>query len=91
MRPSPPRLPPRGQGLEGPPDMTHPNYYSDRRWCGACRDYVAYLLSPSDAWCTRCGRPVALFSDEDRSAFDQAVRGERRPFDGDGPAEREYA
>ncbi len=49
------------------------DFYADRRWCRNCRAYVPYLLSPNEAWCTRCGSPVALFSEEDRAQFERGL------------------
>ena len=53
------------------------DYENDRRWCAACAAYVPYLLSPSNAWCTRCGRPVTLFSDPDQARFERSLAVER--------------
>lgn len=59
------------------------DYYEDRRWCPKCTRYVAYLLSPHDAWCVSCGAKVRLFSDTESREFHHSLRSPalRREFE----------
>ena len=35
------------------PEM--PDYFSDRKYCGNCKDYVLYLTSLDKTYCVQCG------------------------------------
>lgn len=70
--------------------MRSSDFYDDRRWCAACRAYVPYLLSPSSSWCTRCGRAVGLFSEDDRARFERELRTERTSAFELGPRDEGY-
>lgn len=61
--------------------METPDYYSDRKFCAHCNQYVAYLMSVERSYCAECGKEVRLFSKEDWSNFHQTMQ-ERRPKGG---------
>ena len=54
-----------------------PDFYSDRKFCPRCRDYVSYLQSVEHSYCVHCGEQVRLFSDQDWSSFHDDLK-ERR-------------
>jgi hypothetical protein len=41
--------------------FTHPDYYSDYRWCPSCRDYVHFLSALEESYCAQCGRKIRCF------------------------------
>jgi len=61
--------------------METPDYYSDRKFCSHCKEYVTYLMSVEHSYCARCGNQVRLFSKEDWSTFHEQMQ-ERRPKGG---------
>ena len=61
--------------------MEHADYYSDRKYCSKCDNYVAYLMSVEHSYCVECGSEVRLFSKEDWGEF-QRTMAERRPKGG---------
>jgi hypothetical protein len=58
--------------------METPDYYSDRKFCSHCNQYMPYLMSIDKSYCAECGNEVRLFSKEDWSSFHQQME-ERRP------------
>lgn len=61
--------------------MDHPDYYSDRKFCAQCNDYVAYLMSLDNSYCAECGGEVRLFSESDWQVFNESMQS-RRPKGG---------
>ena len=61
--------------------MDHPDYYSDRKFCGHCDAYVPYLMSVEHSYCVECGSEVRLFSERDWEAFNESMQA-RRPKGG---------
>jgi hypothetical protein len=61
--------------------MENPDYYSDRKFCTHCNDYVPYLMSLEHSYCASCGKEVRLFSKEDWGHFNRTME-ERRPKGG---------
>lgn len=61
--------------------MESTDYYSDRKFCAHCNQYVPYLMSVDKSYCASCGNEVRLFSKEDWSSFHQTIL-ERRPKGG---------
>jgi hypothetical protein len=57
------------------------DYYSDHKWCPACQEYVAYLMSIEHSYCTRCGTEVRLFSQKDWDSFHEGLQN-RKPKGG---------
>ena len=45
------------------------DYYNDTKYCPSCDQYVSYLRSIQDSYCTQCGSVVKLFSKEDWAEF----------------------
>ena len=54
------------------------DYYSDRKFCPACNQYVPYLMSLSTSFCAECGGEVRLFSKADWEAFAEKMEA-RKP------------
>jgi hypothetical protein len=71
--------------------MEHANYYSDRKFCHQCADYVPYLMSIDHSYCVHCGARVRLFSETDWQSFHQSMKDQRpkggRPRKADGKKE----
>ena len=61
--------------------MNPNDFYNDRKFCENCEDYVSYLQSTEHSYCIQCGSAVRLFSAEDWTAFNAALK-ERRPKGG---------
>jgi len=61
--------------------MDRMDYYSDRKFCTGCNEYVPYLMSVEHSYCAQCGQEVRLFSDADWAAFNEAMQA-RRPKGG---------
>ncbi len=61
--------------------MDIPDFYSDRKYCTHCRQYVPYLMSTEHSFCAHCGNEVRLFSDADWEAFNASIK-DRRPRGG---------
>jgi len=57
--------------------MDHLDYYSDRKFCAHCNDYVPYLMSVDQSFCVQCGGEVRLFSEEDWTTFNESIRAQR--------------
>jgi hypothetical protein len=53
------------------------DFYSDRKFCPQCQDYVSYLQSLEHSYCVKCGNQVRLFSEQDWSSFHDNLK-ERR-------------
>lgn len=49
--------------------MEPTNYYSEKKFCPRCDQYVRYLMSTDSSYCVDCGGKVQLFSKEDRKVF----------------------
>jgi len=54
--------------------MDNTDYYSDRKYCTNCREYVPYLQSMEHSYCAVCGSQVRLFSEEDWNAFTESLK-----------------
>ncbi|GAB4151615.1 MAG: hypothetical protein Fur0037_20330 [Planctomycetota bacterium] len=50
------------------------DYYTEKKWCEHCKDYVRYLMSVDHSFCTRCGGRVRLFSRDDAERFSENVK-----------------
>jgi len=61
--------------------MDNFDYYSDRKFCSHCNDYVSYLMSIDHSYCVGCGNEVRLFSKDDWTAFNESIQA-RRPKGG---------
>jgi predicted RNA-binding Zn-ribbon protein involved in translation (DUF1610 family) len=61
--------------------METTDYYSDRKFCTHCNQYVPYLMSVEHSYCANCGKEVRLFSQADWNVFNQTMQ-ERRPKGG---------
>ena len=57
--------------------MEHADYYSDRKFCPACTEYVPYLMSTEHSFCVHCGAQVRLFSEQDWETFSESVKSQR--------------
>ena len=60
---------------------TNLDYYSDRKYCPGCDEYVSYLMSVEHSYCVQCGGEVRLFSEADWTEFNEAMQA-RRPKGG---------
>jgi len=54
------------------------DFYSDKKWCASCADYVPYLMSIEHSYCVTCGAEVRLFSKEDWRTFSEGMES-RKP------------
>ena len=61
--------------------MDNLDYYSDKKFCSSCDEYVSYLMSVEHSYCVQCGEEVRLFSKEDWTEFHEAMQA-RRPKGG---------
>ena len=61
--------------------MNRFDYYSDRKYCPECDDYVSYLMSIEHSYCVQCGGEVRLFSKQDWENFHESLAA-RRPRGG---------
>lgn len=61
--------------------MDNSSFYDDHKFCPACEDYVAYLISMDDSYCVNCGGIVRLFSEDDWVDFNESLKS-RRPKGG---------
>ncbi len=61
--------------------MEQSDYYSDRKFCSQCDDYVPYLMSVDHSYCACCGQEVRLFSERDWETFNQGMEA-RKPKGG---------
>jgi hypothetical protein len=57
--------------------MENLDFYSDRKFCPQCNDYVHYLMSIEHSYCVGCGSEVRLFSENDWTAFNEALQAKR--------------
>ena len=57
--------------------MENLDYYSDRKFCPQCKDYVHYLMSIDQSYCVDCGSEVRLFSEDDWVAFNESIQSKR--------------
>lgn len=53
------------------------DYYSDLKYCDHCDKYVPYLMSVDHSYCAECGQRVRLFSKEDWSTFNEALKNQK--------------
>jgi len=67
--------------------MNPSDFYNDRKFCEHCQTYVAYLQSTEHSYCVQCGKAVRLFSEQDWTAFNEALK-ERRPKGGRPPRDK---
>jgi predicted amidophosphoribosyltransferase len=49
--------------------VDHLDFYTEKKYCPRCHDYVPYLASLTRSFCAMCGQPVNLFSKEDWQKF----------------------
>jgi hypothetical protein len=42
--------------------ISHGSFYEDARYCGHCKQFVPYLLSPGGVYCVLCDRELSLSS-----------------------------
>lgn len=61
--------------------MENSSFYDDHKFCPACEQYVAYLISTDCSYCVQCGGVVRLFSEDDWTAFNDSLKA-RRPKGG---------
>ena len=52
-------------------------FYSDRKYCDACKKYVSYLMSIDTSFCVECGGEVHLFSKDDWKSFNENLQARR--------------
>ena len=57
--------------------MENFDYYSDRKFCPTCNDYVPYLMSVEHSFCIECGGRVKLFSKDDWQSFHESLSAKR--------------
>ncbi len=57
--------------------MDNLDYYSDKKYCPTCDDYVSYLMSIEQSFCTHCGGEVRLFSKDDWEQFNDSMAAKR--------------
>jgi len=60
--------------------MDYGDFYSDRKFCPGCNDYVPYLMSLEHSYCVVCGETVKLFSEQDWDSFRDEIK--QRPKGG---------
>lgn len=53
--------------------VDHLDFYSEKKYCAHCQDYVPYLASLARSYCASCGEPVNLFSKEDWQKFRRRI------------------
>lgn len=61
--------------------MNDNSFYSDRKYCDHCNEYVSYLMSVESSYCIQCGNQVHLFSKTDWKSFNESLQ-ERKPKGG---------
>ena len=49
-------------------------FYSESKWCDACKTYVRFLMSVNHSYCVGCGGRVRLFSRDDGRSFSDTVQ-----------------
>lgn len=54
--------------------MSASEYYTEKKWCDHCKDYVRYLMSVEASYCAQCGNKVRMFSREDARKFSETVQ-----------------
>jgi len=68
------------------------NFYNDRKHCSHCDEYVTYLMSVDQSFCTQCGGEVQLLSQEDWENFNANLQSRRskggRPRKNKGAAKK---
>jgi len=50
------------------------DFYSDRKYCDHCDEYVSYLMSVDSSFCVQCGGRVHLFSKSDWETFNEGLQ-----------------
>lgn len=70
--------------------MESSDFYSDRKYCHTCGEYVHYLMSIEHSYCAQCGQRVRLFSEGDWQVFHEEIK-EQRPKGGRPRKNRESA
>ena len=53
------------------------DFYSEKKWCEKCQEYVRFLMSVDHSFCITCGTRVRLFSQKDWEAFHAAAEASR--------------
>ena len=53
------------------------DFYSDRKYCDSCQQYVNYLMSVDASFCVECGGEVHLFSKADWKNFNENLQARR--------------
>lgn len=56
------------------PHTTSTEFYTEQKWCEACKGYVRFLMSVNHSYCVDCGGKVTLFSKDDGSRFGETVQ-----------------
>ena len=57
--------------------MEPTDFYSDRKYCPDCKEYVHYLMSVERSYCIECGSRVRLFSKGDWEEFNESLSRQR--------------
>jgi len=60
-----------------PARAANTEFYTETKWCEACRRYVGFLMSVDHSYCIDCGGRVRLFSGNDRARFGETVQRHR--------------
>ena len=53
------------------------DYYNEKKYCDTCKDYVRYIMSVNQSYCTQCGGAVRLFNKKDTEEFTETVQRHR--------------
>ena len=53
--------------------MENPDFYTDKKYCAHCDDYVNYLMAMDHSFCVNCGERVRLFSKKDWESFNESL------------------
>jgi hypothetical protein len=49
-------------------------FYSESKWCDACRAQVRFLMSVNHSFCIQCGGVVRLFDGDGAGRFGERVQ-----------------
>jgi hypothetical protein len=55
-------------------EAAHTEFYTEAKWCEACKQYVRFMMSVNHSYCVTCGGRVRLFSRDDRTRFGETVQ-----------------
>lgn len=56
------------------PKANDAEFYTETKWCEACRQYVRFMMSVNHSFCITCGGRVRLFSRDDSHRFGETVQ-----------------